>query len=143
MPLCVHGGHVCRCSCLIVNSHYNYTIIILYKYRCSIVSLLPYTEDTLSVFLCYLPREQQQTTPTPLEDDSCSDGESSDVVYHYAVGQLPVECLVSCVLGVECVESVDVGAVLTQVCVLGAYKAGSLAVSGSRKVAAVVSHISH
>lgn len=106
---------------------------IIFLCRCSIVCLLPYNQDTLSVFFVYLPCEQPRATPTP---DSSSDGESSDAVYHHAVGQLPLEALVSCVLGVE---SVDVGAELVQVCALGAYKTGSLAVSGPRRVAAVVS----
>ena len=99
------------------------------------MSLLPYNEDTLSVLLCYLPCEQPQDTPSP---ESSPVPEGSDIVYHHAVGQLALEALVSCVL-CEGVESVDVGAVLTQVSALGPFKAGSMAVSGARKVAAVVS----
>ncbi len=96
---------------------------------------MPYNQDTLSVLLCYLPREQPRATPTP---DSSSDCEGSDIVYHHAVAQLPLEGLVRGVLGVE---SVDVGAVLVQVYGLGAYKTSSLSVSGSRRVAAVVSEV--
>ena len=99
------------------------------------MSLLPYNEDTLSVLFCYLPWEQPQTTPSP---ESSPVPEGSDIIYHHAVGQLALEALVSCVL-CEGVESMDVGGVLTQVCALGPFKAGSMAVSGARKVAAVVS----
>ncbi|XP_064400180.1 anaphase-promoting complex subunit 4-like isoform X2 [Halichondria panicea] len=104
------------------------------KQKCCIMSLLPYNEDTLSVLFCYLPWEQPQTTPSP---ESSPVPEGSDIIYHHAVGQLALEALVSCVL-CEGVESMDVGAVLTQVCALGPFKAGSMAVSGARKVAAVL-----
>ena len=35
-------------------------------------------------------------------------------------------------------ESVDIGHILTQICPLGPFRAGKLAVSGTRKLAAVV-----
>ena len=62
---------------------------------------------------------------------------------HQAVAQLPIEGVVSLlpwdtVESHDPTESVDVGHILTQVCPLGPFRAGKLAVSGTRKLAAVV-----
>ena len=63
---------------------------------------------------------------------------------HQVIAQLPIEGMVS-LLPWDTVEShdpttenVDVGHILTQVCPLGPFRAGKLAVSGTRKLAAVV-----
>ena len=105
-----------------------------HTHRCSVLGLLPYSADALSVLFCYVPLEQPQTTPSP---ESSPGQEHAETVYHHAVAQLSIAELMSAVL-CEGMESVDVGAVLTQVYSLGVFKAGQLVVSGTRRLAAVV-----
>ena len=105
--------------------------------RCQILSLQYYDEDALSILLHYTPKKNEE------EEEELS-GSGSAPLPHQAVAQLPVEGVVSLLpwdMVVEShdpTESVDVGRILTQVCPLGPLRAGKLAVSGSRKLAAVV-----
>ena len=103
-------------------------------YRCQILSLQYYNEDALSILLHYSPkRDEEEVELAP----------GSTPLPHQAVAQLPVEGVVSLlpwdmVESHDPTESVDVGHILTQVCPLGPFRAGKLAVSGTRKLAAVV-----
>ena len=77
------------------------------------------------------------------EDPSSSITHESAPLPHQAVAQLPLEGVLS-LLPWDTVESndpesVDVGHILTQVHSLGPFRAGKLAVSGTRRLAAVVS----
>ena len=104
-------------------------------YRCQILSLRYYNEDVLSILLHYSPkRDKEEVELAP----------GSTPLPHQAIAQLPIEGVVS-LLPWDTVEShdptsgsVDVGHILTQVCPLGPFRAGKLAVSGTRKLAAVV-----
>lgn len=115
-------------------------------YRCHILSLQVYSESALSVLLQYNPIEQSSNNSNSTTHNSPSQGDT-DVVYHHAVAQLPIDTLLSTlvfdVTGKEpgaggSTESIDIGSILTQVCGLGVFKAGSLSVSGTRQLAAVV-----
>ena len=107
--------------------------------RCQILSLQYYDEDALSILLHYTPKKNEEE-----EEELSGSGSGSTPLPHQAVAQLPVEGVVSLlpwdtvVESHDPTESVDVGRILTQVCPLGPLRAGKLAVSGSRKLAAVV-----
>ena len=88
--------------------------------------------------LCYVPRRDEDLSSSAL------DTPHPTPLPHQAVAQLPIEGMVSLLPwdtrkeSCDPTEGVDVGHILTQVYPLGAFKAGKLAVSGARKVAAVV-----
>ena len=112
--------------------------------RCHILSVQFYSGDALSILLQYHPLEQSSSNSN---SSSPSQGDT-DIVYHHAVAQLPIDTLLSTLIfdGKELgsggsIESIDIGSILTQVCVLGVFKAGSLAVSGTRRLAAVVRYM--
>ena len=79
---------------------------------------------------------------TPKRDEECPSHDSAPLT-HQAVAQLPIEGVVSLLPweteGSHDREGVDVGHILTQVLPLGPFRAGGLAVSGARQLAAVVS----
>ena len=75
-----------------------------------------------------------------IEEDPESEGHSKTVtVTRCAVAQLSIVGVAS--LSHDCSVAEDVGCLLSQVHCLGAFKARELAVSASRKVAAVVSEL--
>ena len=108
-----------------------------YHCRCHILSLQYYNEGALSILLHYSPKRDKDG------DLSGSLTPDSTPLPHQAVAQLPIEGMVSLlpwdtVESHDPTESVDIGHILTQVCPLGPFRAGKLAVSGTRKLVAVV-----
>ena len=93
------------------------------------MSLRHYNDENLSILFRY-------SFEVP-KDPSSDDSTGIVTMTHSFIAQLPIEGVVS--LSCDMIE--DVGPLLTQVQNLGVFKAGDLAVSGSRKVAAVVSSI--
>ena len=90
-----------------------------------------------SCYTSYSPKRDKE------EDLSGSLAPDSTPLPHQAVAQFLIEGMVSLlqwdtVESHDPTESVDVGHILTQVCLLGPFRAGKLAVSGTRKLAAVV-----
>lgn len=102
-------------------------------YRYQIVSLQYYNEDALSILLRYIPKREDHS-PSPADHDSLPPD-----AFHI-IAQLPIKGVVS-LLPWDTAESHDldgVDGILTQVLQLGPFKAGSLTVSGTRRLAAVV-----
>ena len=104
-------------------------------HRYQIVSLQYYNEDALSILLRYIPKTEDHS-PSPANHDSLPPD-----AFHI-IAQLPIEGLVSLLpwdtVESHDLESVDVGHILAQVLQLGPFKACSLTVSGTRRLAAVV-----
>ena len=71
-------------------------------------------------------------------DSMSADSTNNVSITHSVVAQLPIKGVIS---SRDYPNVRDVGPLLTQVQNLGAFKAGGLAVSGTRKVAAVVSGV--
>jgi hypothetical protein len=91
------------------------------------LSLRVYNDEYLSIVFQY-------SFEVP-KDSLSADTVDSVMMTHSFVAQLPMEGVVS----LSCDVAEDVGPLLTQVHNLGTFKVGDLAVSGSRKVAAIVS----
>ena len=97
-------------------------------FRCTILSLQYYNEESLSVLFQY----SFEAPKYP----SSADSTETVTLTHSAVAQLPIGGVVS---SRDSSGPYDVQPLLTQLHTLGSFKAGGLAVSGSRKTAAVVS----
>ena len=115
----------------------SFSYMYVNAFRCQILSLQYYDEGALSILVHYSPKAEDE------EDLSSSHAPGSAPLPHQAVAQLPIEDLVSLlpwdtVESHDPTESVDVGHILELICPLGPFRAGKLAVSGTRKLAAVV-----
>ena len=82
-----------------------------------------------------VPKDPPPSSPPAAALLSGSTGDKTVTMTHSFAAQLPVGGVVS----LSCDAAEDVGPLLTQVHNLGVFKAGELAVSGNRRLAAIVS----
>ena len=109
--------------------------VCMYACRCLILSIRAYDESNFTVLVQYSFKVLEETSP--------GDGTNPTrlvAVTHSVIAQLPIAGIVSLAKDSGSSDVQDVGPMLTQVHVLGPFKAGRLAVvGGTRKLAAVVS----